>query len=71
MWCLPGLRVPLPAVSRHPEVESGPGRPVESSRGGQMNGQRGLRLSPGAEREAKDTGLALFPGAGAAPECQP
>lgn len=71
MWCLPGLPVTLPAVSRHPEVDSGPGRPVESSWGGQMNGQRELRLSTGAEGEAKDTGLALFPGLGTAPERQP
>lgn len=36
-----------------------------------MNGQRELRLSTGAEGEAKDTGLALFPGSGTAPERQP
>lgn len=34
-------------------------------------GRRGLRLSPGAKGETKDTGLAPFPGSGAASGCRP
>lgn len=47
-----------------------PTRTVKSSRGGQIDRWGEPRLGTGAECENKDTGLAPFPGSGAAPECR-
>lgn len=63
LWGLCG-----PAGPRPPALDSGPTRAVKSNRGAQRNSWE-PRLSTEEAGETQDTGLAHFPGSGAAPGC--